>query len=111
MIGPSTSAMMKRHTKRFGRPSVSMSNLSPYVFILEPLAANKNRTLDLFDSSAKHLGITEISAPVSMRKVKFVSGSIMFRRFLIFCVEEEMPLFFAWLRRLYGCADVTGVFI
>ena len=68
---------MNCHENSRRSPKLSVSRFSPYVFILVELAANTQPDGDLWFLLA---GMTEISAPVSMRNSVLVLMSFIYNR-------------------------------
>lgn len=78
-IGLETSATVNRHFIDFVSPSETLTVRNPKVFMVVLFAAYSVRVEDCRRSSSFG-GITEMSAPLSTRNVKVVSGSKMKRR-------------------------------
>jgi hypothetical protein len=95
IIGDCTSAMTKIQRIGRRRPRFKVIDLLPYVLICELLAANSLKKHGLFPFSREVGGMTEMSAPVSMRKSLPDDLSVTNKR-LIFgrcssCAKLELP--------------------
>lgn len=83
MIGDCTSAMTKIQRIGRRRPRFSEIALLPYVLICEPLAANSLKRHEALPFSRELGGMTEMSAPVSMRKSLPDDLSVMNKRLIL----------------------------
>jgi hypothetical protein len=75
IIGLLTAAKTNKCFKTRRSPNSTSKNLVLYVLIFVPFAADKMHSGSLLILPKKLCGITEISAPVSTRKVNLVFGS------------------------------------